>query len=80
MANKTSWDLSWSDRPTEEARNLNPAFCGELISRAVSEYFRIRRQPFALALSFVVLPLALHKPTKRTASGECVGDICGVGC
>jgi Family of unknown function (DUF6521) len=43
MPNKTKWDLRWSDRPAEEARNLNPAFCGELIFRAVSEYFRTKR-------------------------------------
>jgi Family of unknown function (DUF6521) len=77
MANKTSWDLSWSDRPTEEARNLNPAFCGELISRTVSEYFRIRQQPFALALSFVVLPIALHKPTREQLPGNASATFAG---
>jgi hypothetical protein len=77
MPNKTSWDLSWSDRPTEEARNLNPAFCGELISRTVSEYFRIRQQPFAFALSFVVLPIALHKPTREQLPGNASAAFAG---
>jgi hypothetical protein len=77
MANKTSWDLSWSDRPTEEARNLNPAFCGELISRTVSEYFRLRQQPFAFALSFVVLPIALHKPTREQLPGNASAAFAG---
>ncbi len=77
MAIKTSWDLSWSDRPTEEARNLNPAFCGELISRSVSEYFRLRQQPFVFALSFVVLPIALHKPTREQLPGNASAAFAG---
>ena len=24
---ETQWDLAWANRPPEEARNLNPAFC-----------------------------------------------------
>ncbi len=31
MASKSHWDLPWRGRPVEEAINLNPAFCGELI-------------------------------------------------
>lgn len=64
MASETSWDLRWPDRPSEEARNLNPAFCGEMVFRTVSEYFKLRRAPFNFALSFVVLPLVLYKPTR----------------
>jgi hypothetical protein len=70
MPNKTKWDLRWSDRPAEEARNLNPAFCGELIFRAASEYFRARQQPFGFALSFVVLPIVLHKATREQLPGN----------
>src|SRR5262245_1567850 len=67
---KTQWDLRWSDRPSEEARNLNPAFCGELIFRTVSDYFRLRKQPFSFALSFVVLPLVLHQATRAQLPGN----------
>jgi SAM-dependent methyltransferase len=47
MPSKTSWDLRWPDRPCEEARNFNPAFCGEMLFRTVSEYFKLRRMPFS---------------------------------
>jgi hypothetical protein len=77
MPHRTSWDLRWSERPAEEARNLNPAFCGELISRAVSEYFRIRQQPFGFALSFVVLPIALHKSTREQLPGNASAAFAG---
>jgi hypothetical protein len=40
IAAKRNWDIPWSGRAREEAANLNPAFCGELLSRAVSEYSR----------------------------------------
>ncbi|MDN3275148.1 DUF6521 family protein [Frankia sp. RB7] len=70
MASSTSWDLKWSQRPSEEARNFNPAYCAELIARVVSEYFRMRQQSFGLALSFVVLPIVLHKPTREQLPGN----------
>jgi Family of unknown function (DUF6521) len=77
MRNRTSWELRWQERPGEEARNLNPAFCGELIYRAVSEYFRMRQQPFGFALSFVVLPIVLHKPTREQLPGNASAAFAG---
>lgn len=70
MQHKTTWDLQWGERPFEEASNLNPAFCGELIFRAASEYYRLRQQPFGFALSFLILPLVLHKPTRDQLPGR----------
>jgi hypothetical protein len=64
MASKTTWDMKWSDRPLEEATNLNPAFCGELIFRASAAYRKAKKQPFGIALSFLILPTVLHKPTR----------------
>src|SRR5690606_21215615 len=58
------WSLEWSERPSEEANNFNPAFCGELLCRCVGEYFKKAEQPMSVALAFVVLPLALHKGTR----------------
>jgi Family of unknown function (DUF6521) len=63
------WEQRWLARPREEAANLNPAFCGELIFRSVSEYQRRRELPFPFALSFVILPLALHKRTRDQLPG-----------
>jgi hypothetical protein len=37
MADETRWSLAWAERPAEEARIFNPAFCGELIGRTVGE-------------------------------------------
>jgi hypothetical protein len=64
------WDVPWSERAREEAVNLNPAFCSELLSRSVSEYKRLRELAFPLALSFVVLPIALHKRTRDLLPGN----------
>ncbi len=70
MEYKRTWDLDWNERPSEEARNLNPAFCGELIFRAVSDYRKLKPQPFSFALSFLILPIALHKATRDQLPGK----------
>ncbi len=70
MEYKRRWDLEWSQRPSEEARNLNPAFCGELLFRAISDYRKLKPQPFSFALSFLILPIALHKPTRDHLPGR----------
>lgn len=57
--------LAWRERPAEEAAHFNPAFCGELLARAVHDYHRLRGNPLPLPLSFTVLPLTLHPPTRR---------------
>lgn len=64
MASKGHWEVTWQNRPSEEAINFNPAFCGELIVRAVREHGKSTGRPLALPLSFLVLPLALHKQTR----------------
>jgi hypothetical protein len=70
MEHKRKWDLDWRQRPSEEARNLNPAFCGELLFRAVSDYRKLKLQPFSFALSFLILPIALHQPTRAQLPGR----------
>ena len=65
MAEHSHWTLTWSERPPEEAAHFNPAFCGELLARAVHEYYRLRAAPLPLPLAFVVLPLALPPATRR---------------
>jgi len=64
MEAENSWRLAWDQRPPEEAHNLNPAFCGELIARTVCDFHKARRAPMNLAVSFLVLPLSLHEPTR----------------
>ena len=65
MADESRWSLPWPERPAEEARIFNPAFCGELIGRTVCEYHRTRKTPLSMVTSFLVLPLTLHRPTRE---------------
>jgi hypothetical protein len=70
MADETHWSLAWAERPAEEARIFNPAFCGELIGRTVGEYHRTRRATLNIAAAFLILPLTLHKPTRDALPGR----------
>ena len=65
MADETRWSSPWPDRPAEEARVFNPAFCGELIGRTVGEYHRIGQGALSMVTAFLVLPLTLHTPTRE---------------
>jgi hypothetical protein len=70
MATESRWSLTWAERPSEEASNFNPAFCGELIGRTVCEYYKAREAALNLATAFLVLPLTLHKPTRDALPGR----------
>jgi len=54
-----SWELDWKARPREEAALFNPAFCGEIISRAAVPYLQTKPQGLALPLAYLILPLTL---------------------
>ena len=70
MADETRWSVSWAERPAEEARIFNPAFCGELIGRTVWEYNRTRQAALNMVTAFLVLPLTLHRPTREALPGR----------
>lgn len=70
MADEAHWSMAWADRPAEEARIFNPAFCGELIGRTVCEYHRTRRASLGLAVTFLILPMTLHKQTREALPGR----------
>jgi hypothetical protein len=70
MVAESRWSLRWAGRPAEEARHLNPAFCGELICRTVCEFFKPTQTPLNFATAFLILPLALHKPTRDILPGR----------
>lgn len=55
---------SWSARPAEIARLLNPAFCALVLRAAVRGYTSEDKAGMPFVLSFVVLPLALHRPSR----------------
>jgi len=70
MPSKGRWEAAWQDRPQEEASVFNPAFCGDLIFRAMRGYYQMRKRPFNFGLSFLVLPIVLHKPTRDILPGN----------
>lgn len=77
MMIKSRWEQTWRERAVEEANNLNPAFCGELIFRTASEYRGVRKAPLSFALSFLILPIALHKPTRDQLPGNASAAFAG---
>jgi hypothetical protein len=64
---------SWPQRPFEVKTLFNPAFCGVVLSRALSGYEeeKVDGMPFSLAL--LVLPLCLHKETRLILSANSRG-------
>ena len=67
---ETHWNLAWANRPPEEARNLNPAFCAELVARTVGEFHKSRQTHLNVAVAFLVLPLTLYKPMRDALPGR----------
>lgn len=57
---------TWEQRSIITANLLNPAFCGEIIRLATSSYEKKAGKPLAFPLSFLILPLVLHKKTRDT--------------
>jgi hypothetical protein len=70
VADESRWSLPWAERPPEEARIFNPAFCGELLGRTVCEYHRNRQASLNVATAFLILPLILHRPTREALPGR----------
>jgi hypothetical protein len=55
----------WEERSLITANLLNPAFCGEVIRRTILSYNTTNEiSKFPFSLSFIVLPLVLHKKTR----------------
>jgi hypothetical protein len=57
--------LSWKKRPFEIANLLNPAFCSVLLYESISEYSKKKGQGMPFALSYLILPIILHKQTRH---------------
>lgn len=66
MAGRMSWNVKWSERPHEEAVFFNPAFCGEMIFRAVRDYSKSGKGAMPFPLTFLILPLVLHPSTRHS--------------
>lgn len=55
----------WKERPVEYANLLNPAFCSILLHNAVKGYHKEKEQGMPYPLVFLVLPIVLHRPTRK---------------
>ena len=58
---------SWTDRPTEVAHLFNPAFCATVLGYAARGFATERAAGLPWLLTFVVLPLVLHKSTREVS-------------
>ena len=56
----------WADRVKEEAYLLNPAFSAINLTAALSGYESTATTGMPFAMSFMVLPVVLHRPTRET--------------
>lgn len=70
MASHTRYELQWSERPQEEAALFNPAFCGELLARTITEHRKHTGRPLPLAYAFLVPPLVLHPAARGALPGR----------
>jgi len=54
----------WTARPKEEAHLLNPAFCCTIMAAAICGYKSVNDECMPFPLTFMILPIVLHKPTR----------------
>lgn len=54
----------WNQRPVEIRNLFNPAFCGLVLSRALTSFQEIDGKGMPFSLSLLVLPLCLHRQTR----------------
>lgn len=54
----------WNKRSNEIAFLLNPAFCGRLLYSTINKYNQETNRPFPIVLTYLVLPLLLHKRSR----------------
>ena len=54
----------WRERSIEERHLLNPSFCSVVLWYAAAGYVTKRNPAMPLAMSFLVLPFVLHRPTR----------------
>ena len=55
---------AWSERPTELANLLNPAFTGAVLRFAVAGYLKEAQGGMPFELAFLVFPFCLHRATR----------------
>ena len=67
----------WSERPSEEQRLLNPAFCSVLLWHAALGYVMESRGHLAMPFeeSFLVMPMVLHRETRNSLPRNAVTSL-----
>lgn len=55
---------------SESSALFNPAFCAVLLHRACAEYSTKVQQPMPVIYAFLIVPSALHKPTRDELPGS----------
>ena len=65
----------WSTRVVEEANLFNPAFCATLLAKTADEYHKKTQRPLPFALTFLVLPIVLHRATRIALPGSTVTSL-----
>jgi hypothetical protein len=65
----------WPTRVVEEANLFNPAYCATLLAKAVDEFAKKGARPLPFALSFLVLPIVLHRGTRSALPGSTVTSL-----
>jgi Family of unknown function (DUF6521) len=55
----------WNQRPIEIRNLFNPAFCGLVLYRAMRGYEENDPRGIPFSLTFLILPLCLHKQTRE---------------
>ena len=55
----------WEKRPPEVKYLLNPAFCGRILSIAITEYESKSGDAMPFPLVYLILPMVLHKKTRQ---------------
>src|SRR5690242_5984400 len=58
--------IFYEDQSLSYFNLFNPAFCGQLMRICVSEYEYNSKQKMPFSLSFLILPLLLHKELRDT--------------
>ena len=60
----------WNERPVEIRNLFNPAFCGLVLSRALTSFQETNEKGMPFSLSLLVLPLCLHRQTRDVLRAE----------
>jgi hypothetical protein len=58
----------WDQRPFEVRNLFNPAFCAQILLRAMLGYEEAGSAGLPFSLSLLILPLCLHKDTRQVLS------------